>query len=245
MSAQSAQAWVAVVGALVTATVGLFAHLNYRSARDRKAAVGASFTATVDALAGDNDLHRMAAAVLLRRYFDPRSEQGAPRRPYRKEVIELIAGMLREDQPARLQKVLADGLRYARDIKGADLQNCNLRGAYLGHRTHDGWRLDLSGADLYEADCSEASFKEVVAKETVFLRATLRDTVFRGADLEAADFREAVLQGARFEGAHIGGARFAGATDIPLAVRELLSSEDAGLVAPAGAVVPGTSTRRP
>ena len=37
----------------------------------------------------------------------------------------------------RLRKVLADGLRYARDLRGADLQRYNLRNAYLGWKQGD------------------------------------------------------------------------------------------------------------
>lgn len=43
MSATSVQAWIAVVAALLTAILGLFKYFNYRSERDRRAAVGASF----------------------------------------------------------------------------------------------------------------------------------------------------------------------------------------------------------
>lgn len=82
MSAAMIQAWTGVLAGLLAAVLGLFKYFNYKSKRDRKAAVGASFSATVDALASENDTRRMAAAVLLRRFFDPRTEQGEAGTPY-------------------------------------------------------------------------------------------------------------------------------------------------------------------
>jgi Pentapeptide repeats (9 copies) len=228
MSAQMVQAWLAGAGTLLVALVGLFRYFNYKSKRDRKAAVGASFAATVDALASDSETRRMAAAVLLRRFFDPSTEQGEAGTPYLRETIQVIAGMLREPQPGNLQKVLADGLRYARDIAGSDLQRCNLAHAYLGRKKGDRWRLDMSEADLFEADCSGASFREVVAADAVFYRTTLVGTVFTGADLRRADFRAADLSEAAFAGAQIEGARFADAKNLPAELTALLTANHVG-----------------
>ena len=234
MTAATAQAWIAVIGAFLAALLGLFKYFDYRSKRDRLAAVGSSFAATVEALASDNETKRMAGAVLLRRFFQRGTEQGAGRTPYSHEAVEVIAGLLREDQPERLQKVLADGLHVAGDLTGADLQRCCLRRAYLGRKRGDRRALVLSQADLFEADCTGTSLREVVAVDTVFYRTTLVDTVFVDAILTGADFRHAVLSGADFSGALIGGARFAGATNVPSAVAALLDDED---TAPVGARV--------
>ncbi len=241
MSPESIQGWVAVAGTLLTAALGLFKYFNYRTKRDRRAAVGASFALTVDALASDNGTSRMAGAVLLRRFFDSQTEQGEAGRPYVKEAIEVMAGMLREEQPPRVQKVLADGLRYARDLQEADLQNCDLRNAYIGKKAGDERAVDLSRADLYGAHCDRASFREVVARETVFLEAVLEKAVFTDADCRKADFRWARLSGAKFAGAQIAGARFEGAEGIPEEVAALLDEHMEGH---SEAVVSGPSTSR-
>jgi uncharacterized protein YjbI with pentapeptide repeats len=145
--------------------------------------------------------------------------------------------MLREPQTERLQKVLADGLRYAKNLKGADLQNCDLHKAFLGKRhIDDRLQLDLSDADLYRATCDGASLRGVIAKGAVFRKATLRGTVFEWADLRNANFELANLDGAKFAGAQIGGARFEGAANIPLEVNALL---DKDLIARQEALVPG------
>ena len=143
MTPESVQAWVAVVGGLGAALLGLVKYFNYRSKRDRLAEVGASFVLTIESLASDNATSRMAGAVLLRRFFDRHTEQGAVGRPYVREAIEVMAGMLREEQLPHVQKVLADGLRYARQLAGADLQNCDLRNAYLGIKAGDKEPVDL------------------------------------------------------------------------------------------------------
>jgi len=234
LTAAAIQTWTAVLGGLLAAVAGLFRYFNYKSKRDRRAAVGAAFATTVEALASDNETKRMAAAVLLRRFFDRGTEQGEAGTPYLRETVEVIAGMLREAQPERLQKVLADSLRYARDLRGADLQRCNLCNAYLGRKAGDKFSLDLSTADLFEADCAGASLRRVVARGAVFYQARLERTVLIDANLEDADLRYAVLTGASFAGARIGGAKFEGATDVPDEVRELLTENAVGK---AGSVV--------
>ena len=229
MSASSIQTWVAIIGALLTALVGLLQYFRYRSRRDRMAEVGAAFTATVESLASDNEIERMAAAVLLRRFFDRSTEQGAGKAPYKRETVEVIAGLLRQATPGLFQKVLADGLRYAQNLDSVDLQGCNLQDAYLGRKQGDKRGLDLSNADLWRADCARASFRDVKAKHTVFSEAGLEDAVFIGAELQMANFRRARLSNAQFSGAKIEGACFMGADGVPKEVSELLDDDFVGL----------------
>jgi pentapeptide repeat protein len=249
LSAEDAQRWATIVGSLATVIVTVLTFFRSQNKRDVRAAVGASFASTVEALASDNDTTRMAGAVLLRRFFDRQTEQGARGTPYVKEAIELIAGMLREELPPRIQKVLADGLRYAADLAGADLQYCNLQNAYLGWKSDDDPGVNLTEADLYQARCGRASFKKARLNKTVFLEADLQKASMIEADCTDADFRGANLTGANltgadFAGAQIGGANFVGARGVPLGVATLLDAEQ---TAPEGAVVAkprAASTRR-
>jgi uncharacterized protein YjbI with pentapeptide repeats len=228
LSAEDAQRWVTIIGTLATALGAVVTFFRSQHRRDVRAAVGASFASTVEALASDNDTTRMAGAVLLRRFFDRQTEQGTKGTPYVKEAIELIAGMLREEYvPPRIQKVLADGLRYAVNLHQADLQNCHLQNSYLGWKAGDKRVVDLTEADLYEAKLQKASMID--------------------ADCTEADFREANLTGAnltgaQFAGAQISGAKFAGAKGIPPEVARLLDTEQTG---PEGAVVPKIERRWP
>jgi uncharacterized protein YjbI with pentapeptide repeats len=224
LTAAQWQAWVAVVGGLATAALGLLKYFNFRGGRERAAAAGQAFLATIDALASDDDARRLAGAILLRRFFDPATEQGERTTPYANEAVRVIAALLRGISPGTLQKLLADGLAFAPNLQNADLQGCVLERAYLGKRPDR--RPDFSRADFFEADLTGASLKEATAREAVFYRATLRGTVFRGAVLSRADFREADLEGARFDGATLDGARFEGARNVPDDVRAQLGADD-------------------
>lgn len=217
------QAWIALIGGFATALLGLLKYFNYRSRRDRLAVVGQAFGETVDALASKDEVRQLAAAILLRRFFDRRTEQGAAGAPYQQEAIRVIAALLRATKTGEFQKLLADGLAFAPNLRGADLQHCNLSGAYLGDRL--GRKIDLSGADVYEADLTSASLRGATAQGTVFYGAMLAKTVFENADLSHADFRDADLAEARFDGAILDGARFAGAKNPPPEIVALLAAD--------------------
>jgi hypothetical protein len=219
------QAWIALIAASATALLGIFKYFNYRSRRDRVALVGQAFSETVDALASKDEIKRLAAAILLRRFFDRRTEQGTAGAPYQQEAIRVIAALLRTTETGEFQKLLADGLAHAPSLRGADLQRCNLSGAYLGDRL--GRTVDLSEADLYEANLTGASLRGATARGTVFYGAVLTKTVLESADLSDADLRDADLQGARFAGARLTGARFSGAKNLPSEIVELVDEDGA------------------
>lgn len=201
----AAQAWIALLGGFATAALGVLKYFNYRSRRDRVALVGQSFSETVDALSSKDEIKQLAAAILLRRFFDRKTEQGSAGAPYQQEAIRVIAALLRTTETGQFQKLLADGLAYAPTLQLADLQECNLAGAYLGRRPDR--RVDLSHADLFKADLTSASLKGATARGTVFYGATLVKTVFENADLADADFRDADLAEANFDGAILAGAQ--------------------------------------
>lgn len=226
---------------LVGAVLGVVKYFNYRSHKDRMEAVGARFTAVVDSLGSKDEVKRRAAAITLRRFFDPASEFGVAGTPYANEAVNVIAAVLREERTSNFQKLLADGLGYARDLRRADLQKTNLQNAFLGTRkVADGdgvkeVRLLLDNADFFRADLSDASLKGAHAREAVFYQARLARTVFRGAFLERANFNDADLQEARFDGAdlrdasfagaNLRKARFAGAVNVPPAVAACLNDQ--------------------
>jgi hypothetical protein len=224
------QTWIALVAGFATALLGVLKYFNYKSRRDRLALVGEHFGQTVEALGSQDQVRRLAAAILLRRFFDRRTEQGSSGAPYQYEAIRVIAALLRATEVSQFQKLLADGLAFAPDICGADLQECNLSYAYLGTRLDR--EVDLSEADLYKADLTGASLKGAKARKTVFYGAVLKKTVLEGAILVGADFRDADLDGARFAGAVVGGARFAGAKNIPPAITTLLGPDEDGTAVP-------------
>ena len=204
MTPSALQARIAVVGALLASALAILKYFNYRTRRDRISLVGQAFSSTVDGLSSDAEAKKLAAAILLRRFFDKETEQGAAGAPYEREAVAVIAALLRNTPTGELQKLLADGLAYA--------------------------PIDLSEADLFHADLTGASLRGAVARDAVFYTAIAREAVFEEAHLEGADFRESDLQGARFAGAWLERARFAGALHVPPNVARLL--DDSGRVPP-------------
>jgi hypothetical protein len=209
---------LAAIGALILTAVG---YAGFQRRRDRRAAIRETFDHVVATLASDNETSRLAAAILLRRFFDENSELGIfnlrPNEwrrtaPYAQEAISVIAAVLRGVETGNFQKLLADGLAFAPDLRGADLQRANLQNAYLGpHRT----TTTLEKADFYRADVSGASFRNALASGCVFYQARLVGTVFKGADLQMANFDEADLTDTQFQGARLLRASFRGAIHVP------------------------------
>jgi uncharacterized protein YjbI with pentapeptide repeats len=208
---------VGAIAGLLTALVAVasvvFAGYKYVSNRERLAAIRSAFREAVDALGAADPLQRRAGAIMLRRFFDDRTEQGARGTPYAGEALAVIAATLRGVDTDPFQKLLADGLAYAPSLKHADLQKTNLQGAYLVARTSS--PVNLTDADFFRADLSGASLKGANAQGAVFYQARLLNTVLRDADLRGANFAEADLRGAEFEGAKLEGATFTDARNVP------------------------------
>jgi uncharacterized protein YjbI with pentapeptide repeats len=234
MTATALQAWVAVVGALLAAALGILKYFDYRTHRDRISLVGQAFNSTVEGLSSDAEAKKLAAAILLRRFFDEGTEQGAAGTPYKREAVAVIAALLRNTQTGELQKLLADGLAYASSLQGADLQQCNLSRAYLGERPravveHGSVRLLSAGRrvqsvisrggggrpadptvtmpiDLTKADLFGANLTGASLRGGI-----ARNAVFYTAIAQRTVFEDAHLEGADFREADLKGARFTGA----------------------------------
>lgn len=203
--------------------IGIFKYFKYQSKKDRMEAVGTRFSSVVDALGSKDEVKRRAAAIMLRRFFDAGTEFGSAGTPYANEAVNVIAAVLREERSSNFQKLLADGLWFARSLRHADLQKTNLQHAYLGARGD--LPIDLTSADFFRADLSNASLKRAVAPGAIFYQARLANTVFRGADLRGASFFEADLQGALFGDAKLEGADFRGARNVPQEVAAHLDAQ--------------------
>jgi uncharacterized protein YjbI with pentapeptide repeats len=234
MTATALQAWIAGVGALLAGVLGILKYFSYRTRQDRISLVGQAFNSTVEGLSSDAEAKKLAAAILLRRFFDAGTEQGAAGTPYEREAVAVIAALLRNTPAGELQKLLADGLAYASSLRGADLQECNLSRAYLGQRqrnvvTHASLRLLSAGRrdrsrasdaggeasgrlspaapiDLTMADMFHADLTGASLRG-----ATAVSAVFYTAVARKAVFEQAHLEGADFREAELEGARFTGA----------------------------------
>jgi uncharacterized protein YjbI with pentapeptide repeats len=233
---------IATLLTALTAVAGaVFATYKYFSRRERFAAIRTAFSETVDSLSSSDPAHRRAGAVMLRRFFDEKTEQGGPGTPYAGEALAVIAATLRGVETGPFQKLLADGLAYAPTLEQADLQKTNLQGAYLVARGHH--PADFTGADFFRADLTGASLKGANARGAVFYQTRLANTVFRDADLRDANFSEADLLGARFDGAQLEGADFVNARNIPQEISGQL--DESGRYSVSSQPTPRPETRAP
>lgn len=221
--------------AIAGGVIAVLKFIGVRTRNEKMREVGEDFRTVVVSLSSDNEVQRLSAAILLRRFFDPLTEFGIADTPYAKEAVGVIAALLRDMPAGKLQKILSDGLAYApaRVLRKADLQNTNLSHAYLGNRVRKG--IDISGADFFEADLSGASLNGIRAEKAVFYQAICCKTFFVGAQLCGADFRNTDLQGASFDGAnltgaqfgnaHLEGTQFPGATGLPPDIASRLDTQ--------------------
>ena len=190
----------------------VFKHLDYRSKEQKLETIGESFNRTVAKLSSKKALEQMSGAILLRRFFDKKTEMGLGKTPYSDETINVIASSLRTLPTGNLQKILADGLTYASDLKGIDLQNTNLQNAYLGSKGES--ILDFTGTDFYRANLSGSSFNGSILTKVIFYQSRLINTVFKNTDLRNSNFFEANLMGANFSNANLEGANFNHAVNV-------------------------------
>lgn len=178
-----------------------------------------SFHATVERLSSGNPSEQLASAVLLRRFFE--TDQNRRDAGLRIETINVISSMLRILPTGVFQKTLGDGLAYATDLTGADLQRTNLQDVFLG-RKDGGSRIQLSRADLFTADLSSALLQNVDGREAIFYNAILFRTQIKDCDFSNANFRNAELAGVRFTKVRLDGADFQGASGVPPEIAERL-----------------------
>lgn len=215
------------IGTVLAAFVAIIRYFQYKTKRDKIQQVRDSFDAVVKSLSSEDEAERLAGAILLRRFFDRKTEVGVAGVPYSREAVNVMAAILRGQRTAgNFQKLLADGLAFAPSLQRVDLQKTNLQYAYLGARKKgDGGAeivTDLTDADFYRADLSGASLKKAIARGAKFYQARMHNCVLSEAHLEGASFFDADLKGAKFTGAYLSGAKFQYARNIPPALAQKL-----------------------
>ena len=102
---KGSEAIVASITALLGAILGIFKYFQYRTRRDKMALVRQAFETVVDSLASDDEVERIAGAILLRRFFDRKTEVGVAGKPYRKEAVNVMAAILRSQPRGNFQKL--------------------------------------------------------------------------------------------------------------------------------------------
>jgi uncharacterized protein YjbI with pentapeptide repeats len=213
---------------LVAAVLGIFKYFNYRTKRDRIAAVGTAFEAVVEALASDDEVKRMAAAIRLRRFFDPRAELATGglwpwlrrlrRRDdgYRAEQATQQDAIAGKPPHVRPWTLTSDELPYAADALNVIV--AILRGQppgnfqkLLADALTKAPKELLAGADIQKANLQNAWLGRIDLPGADFFRADLSNASFKEATAQAAVFYEARLTRTRFTRAKLQEANFFGA----------------------------------
>ena len=170
-----------------------------------------SFDKVVTDLSSDNVSLQLTSAILLRRFF--MINQMKKCGDFLKdETINVISSLLRTLPSSVFQKTVGDGLVYAKDLSGIDLQRTNLQDVCLEGKTS---RLILNKSDLFMADLSYALVKNVDAEGAYFYHSILLKTRFKNCNLKGADFRNTDLTKSSFENVELYHAKFDGAVNIP------------------------------
>lgn len=226
---QATDGALSILSVLVLLFIAFLRYVSANSKEKKLSSVKASFVSIVEQLSSSSETEKMSAAILLRRFFDTKTEMGLRGKPFKKEAVNLISGMLKVEPVGRLQKTLGEGLIYAVSVTNQDLQKVNLHDVHLGKSL--GYKLftlrwnlkfwnyprfnlfnqrfpDFTGSDFFQSDLSRASFADCDLVGCVFYEANCKKTVFKNAKLMKANFNEADLEGAKFSGANLQGATF-------------------------------------
>ena len=175
-----------------------------------------SFDKVVQDLSSANTTQQLTAAILLRRFFMI-NEMKRCGDFLKEETINVISSLLRTLPSSVFQKTVGDGLAYAKDISGVDLQRTNLQDVCLEGKSS---RLILNNCDLFMADLSYALIKNVDAEGAYFYHSILLKTRFKNCNLRNADFRNADLTKVSFTDVDLYGAKFDGAINIPQVIEK-------------------------
>ena len=170
-----------------------------------------SFDKIISDLSSENTSLQLTAAILLRRFFMI-NEMKKCGDFLKDETIHVISSLLRTLPSSVFQKTVGDGLAYAKDLSGVDLQRTNLQDICLEGKSS---RLILNNCDLFMADLSYALVKNIDAEGAYFYHSILLKTRFKNCNLKGADFRNADLTKTCFENVDLFTAKFDGAINIP------------------------------
>ena len=223
------------------------------SGETKRKMLSASFQATLADLSSGNTTSQLAAAILLRRYFNAFTRSWFFRKKYflKNEALNVISSALRTLPTSVLQKTLADGMAYIKNISGADFQRTNLQDAYIGNKKH---RIRMRSTDFFRADLSSALLDNADAQGAIFYNAILFGTRLKNSDLSHANFSGADLSNCIFSNCCLYMANFKDAHNVPAEIRdklkdgiypfkEMISTKPTRTVASIFFSMPGTMTK--
>lgn len=202
---------VAIIGAVVYGVLHFVSeYKDFKSSSQRRAEYMTSFDKIVSQLASDAPSSQLSAAILLRRFFSVKLDEKSSF--LKTETINVISSLLRTVPPGVYQKTLGDGLAYAMDLSGTDLQKTNLQDIYIGNKKGE---IILQKTDFFMADLSYALIDGVQGQEAILYHAILFGAQIKNSNFENANFSYADLTSARFKNVKLSGADFSHALNIP------------------------------
>ena len=152
-----------------------------------------SFEDLVAQLNSDNKSAQLSASILLRRYFSETADDD--KKDLHNEAINVISSLLRILPTGVLQKTLADGLCFATDLSGCDLQKTNLQDVLLDNKKQ---KILMNNTDLFLSDLSYANLEGITGHGIIFYNTILFYARIRNCDFTNGNFRGADLNGIVF-----------------------------------------------
>lgn len=196
-----------------------FEFFNWKSRNKWKEEYLNSFNRIVPELSSESRTARLSAAIMLRHFLG--KDVHRRDKQLSKAAVNVISSQLRVLPTGVLQKTLADGLAFARNLKKFDLQKTNLQDALLDDRNG---RLVMKKTDLFLADLSYANLKGIKGKGIVLYEATLFSASVKNCNFKRADFRSTDLTGVSFKKCKFKNANFSGALNVPNEIKQGLDA---------------------
>lgn len=223
---------IALIAAISAISYGIIKFLindffDYKNASKRKEESKDSLTKIIANLSSPENTSKLSAAIMLRRFLNTKISKEFPY--LQKEALNVIASMLKVLPTGVFQKTLADGLAYAVDLSGLDLQRTNLQDTYLGRK--DETRILLNDTDLFLSDLSYALIEHVDGK-AIFYRSILFCAQIKNCDFTGATFRETDLTNICFKNVILKDADFTDAVNIPEDIEKELVLQDGKRIYP-------------
>ena len=221
------------VFAAIILSLGGYAFLIYKKKilKDDEKEILKKFQDITSYLSSENEVEKISAAILLRKFFDENSPLGKGGSPLKQEVCNVISGILRKEDTSHFQKILADTLRYVDSLENMDLQYTNLTNAFLGKKglsfkNSDFYRANLTGVTFKPkntknlkigqgVDLSEATFYETIIDGTNFSYSKLTNALFFNIKIKNTKFNNCDLEGVKFENCEFEDVTFDNCKNLP------------------------------
>ena len=219
---------ITIIGLIaVTAKYFISDYLGFKNMRARKEEAQNALNSVILGLSASNNTTKLSSAIMLRRFLGKEISIDNPQ--LKEETIKQIASMLKILPTGVFQKTLADGLAYAVDLSGTDLQRINMQDAYLGRK--DGVRILVNKTDLYQSDFSYALI-EGLEGSAIFYRSILFCTQIKECNFTGASFCQSDLTNVCFKNVILKDADFTGAMNIPQDIEMKLIEKDGKRIYP-------------